>query len=102
MASSFSLNTGQPSVSSVAIAGMTATLTLASNVADGSTVTLSYTAPSTNKLQDAAGNPAANFSAISVPNSTDTVAPTVTFTPANERHRDGQGEAHAHLQRAGV
>ena len=81
-ASSFALNTGQPSVSSVAISGKTATLTLASNVADDATVTLSYTAPATNKLQDAAGNPAANFSAISVTNSTDTVVPTVTFTPA--------------------
>ena len=81
-ATSFSLNTGQPSVSSVAISGKTATLTLASNVADDATVTLSYTAPATNKLQDAAGNPAANFSAISVTNNTDTVVPTVTLAPA--------------------
>ena len=91
-ASSFSLNTGQPSVSSVAISGKTATLTLASNVADDATVTLSYTAPATNKLQDAAGNPAANFSAISVTNNTDTVVPTVTLAPANSAKVTGKAK----------
>ena len=82
-ASSLSLNTGQPSVSSVAVSGKTVTLTLGTAVAQGATVTLTFTQPATNKLKDVAGNEAANFSAVSVTNNTDTTAPTVTFSPAN-------------------
>ena len=45
----------------VALSGATATVTLASAVAGGETVTVSYVKPDTNPLRDAAGNEAANF-----------------------------------------
>ena len=83
-ASSFSVNGGQgPTVSSVSLSGKAATLTLATAVSQGATVTLSFTQPSTNKLKDVAGNEAAGFSGVSVTNNTDTTAPSVTFSPAN-------------------
>ena len=47
---------------SVAIAGSTVTLTYASAPAEGATVTLAYTAPASNPVKDAAGNPAPGFS----------------------------------------
>ncbi len=66
--------TGTPSIS-----GATVTLTLASAVAQGDTVTVSYVKPATgsgNKLQDAAGNETASFTDETVTNNTaDTTAP---------------------------
>ena len=54
----------------VAISGTTLTLTLASNVANGETVTVAYTQPATaaTRLQDAAGNEVATFAAQTVTN----------------------------------
>jgi uncharacterized repeat protein (TIGR02059 family) len=57
-------------VSSVGIAGSTVTLTLASPVVAGNTVTVAYTKPGTNPLQDVAGNDAVNLAATSVSNLT--------------------------------
>ena len=59
----------------------TVTLTLATTVATGQTVTVAYTDPSANNdgsaVQDAAGNDAATFAAQSVTNRVDVVAPTL-------------------------
>ncbi|MGF3026869.1 beta strand repeat-containing protein, partial [Methylobacterium aquaticum] len=74
-------------VSGVAVdaTARTVTLTLASAVTSGQTVTLAYTDPSagddTNAVQDAAGNDAATLSATSVTNTTpvpDTTPPMIT------------------------
>ena len=54
----------------VAISGSTVTLTLASAVTHGQTVTVSYTAPATNPIQDAAGHDAGNLSDQAVTNRT--------------------------------
>jgi uncharacterized repeat protein (TIGR02059 family) len=62
---------GSPrSVSTVAIAGSAVTLTLASGVASGETVSASYTVPVSNPVQDPSGNDAAGFSGQSVSNTT--------------------------------
>lgn len=55
-------------VNSVAISGSQVRLTLASAVTYGQTVTVAYTAPGTNPIQNAAGIDAASFGAISVTN----------------------------------
>ena len=52
----------------VAIDGASVTLTLASAVESGETVTVGYTAPSANPLQDADGNAAARFTGVPVAN----------------------------------
>ena len=60
-------------VSDVSVGGSTVTLTLASAVAAGETVTVGYTAPTganANPIVDAAGNPAAEFSGQAVTNNT--------------------------------
>jgi uncharacterized repeat protein (TIGR02059 family) len=57
-------------VTDVAIAGSTVTLTLASPVVSTDSVTLSYTAPATNPVQDVAGNDAAGFTGAAVTNLT--------------------------------
>ena len=63
-----------------AVSGTTVTLTPASAVATGDTVTVAYTDPSAdndaNAVQDAAGNDAATFEAQAVTNNVDLVAPT--------------------------
>ena len=64
------------SVSSVAISGVTVTLTLSSAVTAGQAVTVSYTA-GTNPIQDAAGNEAADLTNRSV-DEVDTMAPTLS------------------------
>ena len=63
-------------VSGVANSGATSVLTLASAVAQGATVTVSYTTPGSGGLQDAAGNEVASFTAQAVTNSS-----TVDGTP---------------------
>ena len=66
-------------VSSVSVAGSAVILTLSSAVTHGQTVTLNYTVPNTNPIQDAAGNDAAALSSQSVTNSTaDTTAPVLS------------------------
>ena len=56
--------------SPVAISGSAVTLTLASAVTAGQTVTVSYTAPATNPIKDAADNNAGNLSNQAVTNNT--------------------------------
>ena len=55
---------------SVAVSGNTVTLTLATAAAHGQAVTVGYTAPSSNPVQDANGNDAPNLSAREVTNNT--------------------------------
>ena len=64
------------SVNGVAVSGSAVRLTLASAVTAGQTVTVSYTKPATNPIQDAAGNDAGNLSNRAVTDATpDTTAP---------------------------
>ncbi len=69
-ASAFSVqvNSSARSVSSVSISGTKVLLTLSSPVAGGNTVTVAYTAPSSNPLQTAAGGKAVSITARSVTN----------------------------------
>jgi uncharacterized repeat protein (TIGR02059 family) len=62
------VNSSARAVSSVAVSGTKVTLTLASPVAYGNTVTVAYKKPSSNPLQTAAGGQAATISAQSVTN----------------------------------
>ena len=64
----------------VTVSGMTATVTLGQAVAHGEAVTVSYTAPGANPLQDAAGNDAEDFSGFGAAN--DTPAEPDTTPPA--------------------
>ena len=50
-----------PTVSMVSVEGSTVTLTLSAAPDDGAEVTLGYTAPASNPVRDAAGNPAPGF-----------------------------------------
>ena len=67
-----------------AVSGATVTVTLASAVTAADTVTVAYTKPTSNPLQDAAGNPVANFSDRTVTNDTsaDTMPPTLSYMRA--------------------
>lgn len=60
------VNGAARNVTTVAINGKAVTLTLSSAVASTDTVTLAYTAPATNPIQDAAGNDAASYTAAAV------------------------------------
>ena len=72
-------------VSNVAVAGSGVTLTLASPVVSADSVTLSYTAPGSNPVQDVAGNDAASFSGATVTNQTPPPGgSTLTFTPTDD------------------
>ena len=71
------------SVSTVAISGKTVTLTVSPTMGANPAITVSYTQPSTNRLQDPAGNKVASFSNQAVKNDGDTTAPTATLTPAS-------------------
>ena len=74
------------SVNTVAISGMMVTLTLSQAVTSGDTVTVTYTAPTTNRLQDVAGNAAANLTTQPVTNNTpvpDTTAPSFVSAAVN-------------------
>ena len=70
-------------VSAVSVSGVAVTLTLSSPVTAGATVTLSYTVPTANPVQDVAGNDAAAIGNRSVTNMTmgDTTPPRLTGTP---------------------
>ncbi|WP_162604974.1 Ig-like domain-containing protein [Geomonas terrae] len=82
-------------VSNVAVdtTAETVTLTLGSAVANGDAVTVSYTA-GTNKIQDVAGNAAANLVGQAVTNSTpapgDVTPPTVTITAGQDSLKAGE------------
>ena len=73
-------------VSNVAMFDDTVTLTLASAVGEGDTVTGSYRKPATSPLQDGAGNAVSDFS-FTAENLTDTTAPRVSGAPAVNRAR---------------
>ena len=59
--------------SSVSISGDTVTLTLASSVTDGQSVSVNYSLPGTNNVQDLAGNTVASLSSQTVTNLTNTI-----------------------------
>jgi len=67
-------------VSSVANSGATSVLTLASPVVSGAVVTVSYVAPGSAGLQDAAGNQVVTFLDESVTNGSSVTPPTTTTT----------------------
>ncbi len=73
-------------VSSVSISGKTVTLTLATPLQKGPTVTVDYTQPASNRLQDVAGNKVASFSGRQV--MTDTTAPTLTIRRGDRHYAD--------------
>jgi len=85
-ASAFAVNVNSAAraVSSVFVSGTQVKLTLASPVANGNTVTVAYTKPSTSPLQTTAGGQAAGFSAQSVKNnvSASVTPPSVVTPPA--------------------
>lgn len=64
------VNASARAVSAIGIGGSAVTLTLASAVANGDTVTASYVVPASNPVQDLHGNDAAAFSGQPVTNST--------------------------------
>ena len=86
---------GGPTVSSVAVSGSTATLTLSQPVPaprnDKEKATLDYTAPASNALQDAVGNKVASFSGQDVAIDTSAVVPTVTISPADGSRSNASG-----------
>ena len=85
-ASVFTLGGTSVSVNTVAISGMTVTLTLSAAVTSTDVVTVSYTAPGTNPLQDVAGNDAADLTTRSVTNNTpaaDATPPTLSTATVN-------------------
>ena len=58
------------------------TVTLAGAVAEGETVTVSYTKPASNPLRDASGNEAAGFTDEAATNETDTTPPSLSYIKA--------------------
>ena len=80
--SAYSVTVGSNSAaapSAVAVSGLAVTLTLAKAAASGDTVTLTYTVPSSDPVQDAAGNDAAALNSQAVTNDTaDTTAPALS------------------------
>ncbi|WP_224981934.1 Ig-like domain-containing protein [Geomonas agri] len=88
-------NGGAVSVTNVAVdtTAKTVTLTLGSTVDNGDTVTVSYTA-ATDRIQDVAGNAAANLVDAAVTNSTpapgDATPPTVTITAGQNSLKVGE------------
>ena len=75
--SAFTVSGGRTGTGTAAISGATATVTLDSAVSHGETVTVSYTKPATNPLQDTvAGNPVATFTGKAVTNNAPEPVPT--------------------------
>ncbi len=68
--SAFTVSGGRTGTGTVSVSGGIASVTLDTAVAAGETVTVSYAAPGTNPLQDAAGNDVADFSGEAVTNNT--------------------------------
>ena len=73
--SAFTLSSGQVGTGTATVAGETVTVTLDSAVETGETVTVSYEAPGSDPLQDAAGNAVVSFSGRRVNNITDRQQP---------------------------
>ena len=86
--------TNQVDAAAVAIDGSTVTLSLANATVAGDTVTLDYTAPANNPIQDAAGNAAANLRDRDVIN---TLTPVVTDHAARGAGGDGRRRRDASL-----
>lgn len=78
--SAFTVSGGR-TVSSVSVSGISVSVTVSSGYANGDAITVAYTQPGTNNLQDAAGNAVATFSAQSVTNNVASVA-TVPGAPS--------------------
>jgi len=76
------------SVNAVQVSGSTVTLTLASAVGAGDTVTVSYAVPGANPVQDVAGNDAAPLTDRAVTNSTGGGATTATLVPNGDGSHD--------------
>ena len=79
--SAFSLGSGEPSVSSVAVSSMTVTLSLSASLVEGAAYTLTYTAPMNAPLQKSDGTAIVDLSE-PVTNNTD-VAPSVVSISGN-------------------
>ena len=80
-------------VDTVSVSGSAVTLTLASAVAAGETVTVDYTVPtgqSTNKLQDTSGNAAASFSGQAATNNTQAADPLTASVSAVPGSQSGE------------
>ncbi|MCY4551520.1 MAG: SwmB domain-containing protein [Defluviicoccus sp.] len=86
-----SVGTGNRAVEAVALAGDTVTLTLASAVTAGETVTVSYTAPDEPDpgLRDASGNRVAGFADAEVTNGTAAVLAAVSIAPESTPVTEG-------------
>ncbi len=74
---SVQVNSAARSINSVSISGSKVLLTLSSPVINGNTVTVAYTAPSSNPLQTTSGGKAASITAQSVLNHVNPVSPPV-------------------------
>ncbi len=82
--SDFSVSNGSSvGVSSVGVSGTDVTLTLASTVGGGTTVTVDYT-PGGSPIQDGGGNDAASLSSQAVTNNTETSPPTLSTADVND------------------
>ena len=80
-------------VDTVSVSGTAVTLTLASAVAAGETVTVDYTVPtdeSANKLQDTSGNAAASFSGQAATNNTQAADPLTASVSAVPGSQSGE------------
>ena len=80
---SISVNGSGRTVSAIAIAAQTVTLTLASPVIHSDTVTVAYMAPASNPLTDETGNNAPTFAARSVTNNTPAPIPVPSSASVN-------------------
>ncbi|MHB8643094.1 MAG: OmpL47-type beta-barrel domain-containing protein [Gaiellaceae bacterium] len=75
----------QANPTAVSVSGSTVTLTLAAPIRNGDTVTVAYTEPATNRVQDTSANAAASFGAQAVTNATASLPPNTPalVSPAN-------------------
>jgi uncharacterized repeat protein (TIGR02059 family) len=79
-------------ITSLNVTGSTVVITPTKVIVSGSTVTLSYTTPGSNKIQDAAGNASASFAATTVTNNS-TVTPATILSGLTFRWLEaGRGE----------
>jgi hypothetical protein len=103
-ASAFTVKDGTTAVkvSTVTISGKTVVLTLANEIPGGDTVTVAYTKPTSNPLQDATGNAIATItsSAVTVTNK-NTAAPAITTISAGVGSATGATEITATANTSG-
>ena len=90
--SDFTIGGTAVSVNTVAISGMSVTLTLSAAVTSGDTVTVSYVVPGTNPLRDVAGNNAAALTNAVVTNNT-LAPPAVSISAVNASVTEGMPAA---------